>query len=390
MSRAYDVIVVGLGAAGGGIAAELAARGLRVLGLDRYRPPHTHGSSHGETRVIREAYFEHPSYVPLLQRAYERWSELEHLTRRTLFMRTGGLMIGPPDGTLVAGALRSAATHGLPCELLDAAALHARHPALTPDEGMMALAEPRAGLLFAESCVGAYLELAAERGADLHQDELVTRWSAGSGTVTVETVFARYSAARLVLAAGPWIGRLAPELALPLTVERNVQFWFEPADVALFDPAVFPVFILEYARDRFCYGFPAIAGAVKVARHGSGEVADPDHPRRTVDADEIESLRVLLRRFVPGADGRLRRTESCLYTNAPDGHFVLGRHPEHEEVTIASACSGHGFKFSSVLGEIVADLALTGRSRFDISRFALARFGRASDPPGALQEGSPS
>ncbi len=377
MSRTYDAIVVGLGATGGSTCAELAARGLRVLGLDRYRPPHTHGSSHGETRIIREAYFEHPLYVPMLQRAYERWSELEHLTQRTLFQRTGGLMIGPPDGELITGVLRSAVSHALPYELLDARALRERHPELRPTDDMVAIAEPRAGLLFAESCIGAYLDLAAERGAELHHDEQVTSWSAAADTVTVETVFARYEAAHLVLAAGPWAARLTPELGLPLTVERNVQFWFEPADPERFDPTRFPVFLLEYAPGAFCYGFPAIAGAVKVARHGSGEQVDPDAPRRPVGADEIEALRVLLRRFLPAADGRLRRTETCLYTNAPDGHFVLDRYPGYPAVTIASACSGHGFKFSSVLGEVVADLALTGRSRFDLSLFRLARLRRA-------------
>jgi sarcosine oxidase len=377
VSATYDVVVVGLGAAGASTAAELAARGLRVLGIDRFRPPHTHGSSHGETRIIREAYFEHPSYVPLVQRAYERWTELEHLARRPLWMRTGGLMIGPPGGRLVRGTLASAEVHGLACERLDAGAIRDRHPAFTPDPGFVGVAESRAGLLFAEECVAAYLRLARERGADLHNDEQVVGWSAGDGHVAVETVFARYSAARLVLAAGPWIARLVPELAPRLAVERNVQFWFEPVDVRPFEPEAFPVFILEHEPERFVYGFPAIAGAVKVARHGSGVAADPDRPSREMGAGEIESLRALLRRFLPGADGRLRRTESCLYTNAPDGHFVLDHHPGHPEVVIASACSGHGFKFASAIGEVVADLALHGRSRFDLERFALARLAAA-------------
>jgi sarcosine oxidase len=380
MSRTLDAIVVGLGVAGASIAAELAARGLRVLGLDRFRPPHTHGSSHGETRIIREAYFEHPDYVPLLQRAYERWSELEHLTRRTLLTRTGGLMVGPPDGVLVSGALRSAETHGLAHTLLTNGELRARHPALRPEPGMVGVAEPRAGLLLAEACVGAYLELATQRGADLHHDERVLGWRATASGVEVETAFGRHAAGHLVLAAGPWMASLLPELALPLTVERNVQFWFEPADPAPFAPDRFPVFILEHAPGAFAYGFPALAGAVKVARHGSGEAADPEHPRRAVEPAEIEAFRALLRRILPDADGRLRRTESCFYTNTPDAHFILDRHPEHALVTLVSACSGHGFKFASVLGEVVADLALTGRSRFELGLFALARFGRAGMP----------
>jgi len=374
----FDVIVAGLGAMGSAAASHLARRGARVLGLDRFAPPHELGSSSGRSRIIREAYFEHPAYVPLVQRAYELWDALERDSGRRLRLETGGLMIGPPEGALVAGALLSARTHRLRHELLEAAALRQRVPALKPGDGTVAVWEPRAGVLFPEACIGAHLEQAARAGATLATEEPVLSWSAGRDGVEVRSAKGRYHARRLLLACGAWTTRVLQDLELPLTVQRQVLMWLQPKEPALFAPERFPVFIWEDEPGRFIYGFPELGDGVKVARHQEGERTEPDRVRRQVGPDDIAPLRITLARLVPAVNGLLRDSAVCLYTNAPDGHFVIGAHPAHPEVLIASPCSGHGFKFASALGETLADLLLGAPPRFDLSLFAVGRFGAAN------------
>jgi sarcosine oxidase len=374
MSRAFDAIVVGLGAMGSATLAELAARGRRVLGLDRFAPPHDLGSSHGKSRIIREAYFEDPRYVPLVQRAYERWADLERESGRTLVLRTGGLMIGPPRGTLVSGALLSAGTHALPHERLSAAETRAAYPALRMPDDAIAVREPRAGVLFPEACIAAQLERAKRHGAEVRCDEPALAWATDGEGVEVRTARGRYRAASLVLSAGAWLARLVPELALPLTVTRQVLFWYEPAaNPGRFAPERFPIFIWEDEPGRYLYGFPDLGDGVKIARHLEGEATDPDHVRREVSAGETAALRLALARCSPEAAGRLRGSAVCLYTNTPDQHFVVDLHPEHTQVVIASPCSGHGFKFASALGETLADLATGREPAFDIGPFRLKR-----------------
>lgn len=366
----WDVAVVGLGAMGSAAACHLATRGLRVLGFDRHAPPHALGSSHGRTRIIREAYFEHPLYVPLVRRAYALWAALEQDSGRSLLRTVGGLNLGRPDGALIGGARRSVEQHGLPHAMLDAAAVAARHPALRPDDGMVALWEPRAGILDPEACVAAHLQVAAARGASLHRDEPVLHWSADGEGVTLATSLGRYRARRLILAAGPWLASLVPDLRLPLTIERQVQCWFEPREPTdAFAPDRCPVHLWELDQDRWFYGFPDLGHGVKLAMHHGGESTDPDRVRRSVGDDEIAALRELVRRHVPAADGRLLDAAVCLYTNTPDGHFWIDAHPTHPQVLIASACSGHGFKFSSAIGELLADLVTRGTTAFDIAPF---------------------
>jgi sarcosine oxidase len=371
--RTFDAIVVGLGAHGSAAAYALARRGARVLGLDRFAPPHARGSSHGETRMIREAYFEHPSYVPLVQRAYERWRDLERASERRLLVATGGLMIGRADSTLVEGALRSAREHALAYELLDAGEVRRRFPPLQLTDDMVAVWEPRAGFLFPEACIDVQLALARAHGAELRVSDQVVTWDAREGDVTVGTAEERYTAARLILAAGAWMPKLVPELASILSIERQVLAWFEPAYLERLTQERFPVYIIEHAPQRYVYGFPAIDGAAKIARHHEGEPSDPDAPRRDVSDEEIDGLRALAERFVPDVAGPLYGTQVCLYTNTLDGHFLLDRHPAHDTVLLVSACSGHGFKFASVVGEIVADLVLEGRTETDLRLF---RYGR--------------
>ena len=374
MSSTFDVIIVGLGAMGSAAAHHLARRGKRVLGLDRFAPPHAFGSSHGKTRIIREAYFEHPLYVPLIQRAYELWAELEIQSGRNLFQPTGGLMIGRPDSAVVTGALRSAKEHHLKFKLFSGAEVRRQFPGLRPSEEMVAVWEPRAGILFPESCIEAHLRLAREHGADLRFDEPVSGWEARAGGVRVVSAHGEYEAGQLVLTAGGWIKGLLPDLNLPFTVERQVQFWFEPRNAAPFQPARCPIHIWEYEPGRHFYGFPNLGEGVKAASHHEGEIVSPDNIRRDVSPAEVEGMRRILRQFLPDADGPLRSAVVCMYTNTPDHHFFIDRHPECPQVLIASPCSGHGFKFSSAIGEVLADLVARGESRFDLSLFGNRRW----------------
>lgn len=370
-----DCIVAGLGAMGSAAAYHLARCGQKVLGFDRFRPPHDRGSSHGATRIIREAYFEHPAYVPLVQRAYELWSELEQRSGAVLQRRTGGLMIGREASDVVQGALRSAREHGLAHELIAAAEIRRRFPALCPDDDMVGVLEPRAGILFPERCVAAHLTLAREAGAELRFDEPVLRWEAARDGVRVLTPRGEYVSRRLVVATGPWMQALLPALAWPLTIERQVLYWFGAQSGGdLFDPSRCPIHLWQFDGQRYFYGFPDLGEGVKVARHHDGRVTTADEVDRDVAIEEIEDMRSVVRRFLPLADGPLRGSAVCLYTNTPDEHFLIDRHPAHPEVLIVSPCSGHGFKFASAIGEIVAGLIVDGRSRFDLSLFR-ARFG---------------
>jgi sarcosine oxidase len=365
----YDVIVAGLGAMGSFALRALARRGRRVVGLDRFAPPHAMGSSHGGSRIIREAYFEHPAYVPLVRAAYELWEELEDETGRQLLEETGGLMVGPPDGVVVAGSLASARQHHVAHQVLDAAEIRRRFP-FAPDDGMIGLLEERAGVLFPESCIDAALERARADGAEIHTNEPVQAWFPDGAGVAVQTSQGTYRADRLVISAGAWLTTLVPDLPLPLVVERQLMHWFEPiGDQQRL--AACPIALFEYAPDQLIYTFPDRGEGVKVGIHHAGELTHPDHIRRDVTPDDEAAVRALLARFVPSAAGRQKNARVCLYTNTPDGHFLLDRHPAHPQVLIVSPCSGHGFKFASVIGEIVADLATDGATTFDLRPFRL-------------------
>ena len=370
MPSSYDVIIAGLGAMGSAAAYHLARRGQRVLGLDRFSPPHTMGSSHGQTRIIREAYFEHPCYVPIVQRAYVLWDELSRAASTPLVLQTGGLMIGAPDSIVFTGARHSADTHRLPHEILSASAVRQRFPALRPSDDMMAVLEPRAGILFPERCVSAHLSQAAKHGANLHSEEPVVRWSATGHGVEVVTTKSSYRAGQMILSAGSWARELLPDLNPPLTIERQILFWFEPKTAPRqFYPEHCPIHLWEIDGRKFFYGFPDLGEGMKVACHHDGATVSPDYVSRDVSSAEVDAMRGLLRRFLPQADGRLRSAAVCLYTNTPDEHFWIDRHPAHPQAIIASPCSGHGFKFSSAIGEILADLATGGKSQFDLNLF---------------------
>lgn len=376
----YDVIVAGLGAMGSATAARLALRGTRVLGLERWSPGHVHGSSHGDTRIIREMYFEHPMYVPLVQRAYELWRDLEARTGRPLLAITGGLMVGPADGTLVPGTLRSAREHGLPYEMIDAAAMRSRFPAFTLPDGCVAVYDPRAGHVHPDGGNAAHHEVARNAGADLRFDEPLTSWQADGAGVRVTTPKGTYLADRLCLSVGAYLGPLARELGLPLEVERQVLFWFDTpeADTRWLAPAC-PIWIHEHAAGIVSYGFPRRPRGVKMGVMHDGEIAaDAEAVRRTVDARDLQAVRDAVGGMLPDIrTAAVRESATCLFTNTPDHDFIIAPHPAHPQVLVSSACSGHGYKFASAIGEVQADLLTAGTSRFDLAPFGLARLARA-------------
>ncbi|HVM29866.1 MAG TPA: N-methyl-L-tryptophan oxidase [Candidatus Limnocylindrales bacterium] len=372
----YEAIVVGLGAMGSASAAELARRGVRVLGIEAFGRAHDLGSSGGLSRIIRLAYFEHPSYVPLLRDAWQGWRSLEQETGRQLLLQTGGLYAGRRGSAVLEGALRSAIEHDIGHRLLEADQAAADFPALRLETDMVVLHEHMAGLLYPERCIETHLAVAAANGAELHFGERVLSWG-GADVLELRTDAGSYTCDRLVIAAGAWLPRLAPELELPLVIERNVLFWFDPVEPTVLQPERLPVYIIELDEDHAFYGFPLLPDqGAKVARHHGGRPTDPDTIERAVSPEDERPVRAFTERFIPAAAGRLLDAKVCMYTNTPDFDFIIDTHPADERVVIASPCSGHGFKFSNVMGRIAADLALHGGTAYDIRFLAVDRFAR--------------
>lgn len=365
---------------GSAAAFHLASRGQRVLGLEQFTEAHDKGSSHGASRIIRQAYHEHPAYVPLVQRAYELWEQLELDSGADLLHLTGGLMIGTPGSSVVEGTITSATQHNLPYELLDASELKRRYPVLSARPDEIAVHELRAGYLRPENCVRAHLQQAARHGAELHFEERATNWEAhpsGSG-VRVTTDRGSYEADRLVIAPGAWAPALLNELGIPFDIRRHVMCWFQPTeDVQPFLPDRFPIYMWDVNGHDIFYGFPAIDGAgggVKIAVHSGGERCTPETLRDTPADRDIEELRTYMARFIPQLNGPLLDAVACMYTLTPDEHFVVSLHPDYAQVSIAAGFSGHGFKFTSVIGEILADLATSGGTHHPIALFSPERF----------------
>ena len=374
--RQYNAIVIGLGAMGSATLCHLAKRGWRVLGLEQFSPGHTLGSSHGDSRIIRETYFEHPLYVPLVQRAHDLWRELEERTGGSLMTITGGIMIGPADGMVVTGTLRSAAEHKLPHEVLTPDETRARFPAFSLADELAVVFDPRAGFLDPEACNNAHIDVARDAGAEVRFNERAIEWMADGAGVRVTTVAGSYIADRLVLAAGPWNGELLRALKLPLTVERQSVFWLAPeSDTAFYDVGHFPIYAYEYEAGSICYGFPRLPRGVKASVMHGGEITHPDRVKRTVDESEAKPLRAALWPVLPGlADAAVRESDVCLFTNTPDHDFIVDFHPDYPQVLISSPCSGHGFKFASAIGELQANLLIDGEAGFDLSPFRINRW----------------
>lgn len=370
-----DVIIAGAGGMGTAAAYHLATRGLRVLVLERFGLAHDRGSSHGLTRIIRLAYFEHPSYVPLLRRAFELWRSLEAEVGERLLHVTGALDVGAPGGEVFEGSRRSCIEHELPHDILTGAELRRRFPAWRIDDQAAAVFQPDGGFLTPERCVLAHAAGARKAGAVVHEDEPVLEWETSGGRVRVRTSKGSYEAGQLVLSAGAWMGGLLPPLAGLMRPERQVLGWFAISDSAAFAPARFPVFVHDADEGRF-YGFPEFeVPGFKIGRyHHLAEAVDPDTMDRACHPADEAALRAAVARYFPSANGPLLRSAACLFTNTPDEHFIVDRHPDAGAVLVVSPCSGHGFKFCSVIGEIVADLVTRDRTDHDISAFRLGRF----------------
>ncbi len=370
----YEVIVLGLGGMGSATAYHLARRGRRVLGLDAFARGHQNGSSHGRSRGIREAYGESPQYVPLVQRAYALWRELEEETGQHLLTITGGIGIGPAEPGFGATQKESAARYALSVEELTADEIMARWPGFRVPDGYAGIYDPHTGFLLPEPCVAAHLDLAAKHGAALHHHEPVMRWSPDGAGVRVETETATYLADALVITAGPWAGEILRDLHLPLEPWRMYNVYFAPTRPDLFGPDRFPVYGVRGPEGSY-YGVPMLPGdGLKVGRHDRGDVCTPETARRTIEPEEIAAMRAVLDTYLPGATGEVLAATTCLYTMTPDSDFIIDRHPDHARVVYAAGFSGHGFKFSAVIGEVMADLAADGATRHPVSFLAASRF----------------
>lgn len=373
----FDTIVIGLGGMGSAAACHLARRGQKVLGLEQFTFAHDRGSSHGESRIIRQAYFEHPDYVPLLKRAYEHWNELDNVNGMEIINVCGMFMAGLPGDTVISGTRRAAATHGLPLEDVSATEALTRFPNLRADPEMDILFDPLGGYLCVENCVTTHLTGARIAGAELHQLEEVLRWERDGDGVRVTTVKREYRANSLVITAGPWAGALLRDLALPLAPHRVVMAWFQPeTDIHDVDTGA-PVFGIQ-TPGGFFYGFPCIGrDGVKVALHQPGTLLnDPDEVDRCVTAEDVREIQNFAARHLLDLELDPWMGKTCIYTMTPDEHFIVDRHPHHENVFLAAGFSGHGFKFAPAIGSILADYCTEGKTDEPAGFLGLGRFGK--------------
>jgi sarcosine oxidase len=374
MTQSFDVIVIGVGGMGSAALWQLARRGQRVLGIERFDLGHAMGSSHGFTRIIRLAYFEHPDYVPLLRRAYELWRQTERLAGEQLLYITGSLDIGGEDGRIVKGALAACQAHDLAYELLDATQLALLFPGYRLPSDYAAIWQPDGGFIACERALLAHAMLAIGAGADIHAREKVLGIEPASGRVIVVTDKGRYEAGRVIVSAGAWVSDLIPSLQGKAVPERQVTGWFRPIEPALFAPDIFPVANLDTPIGQL-YTFPSwgMPGLKIGSYHHLHERGHADTLAREPSAADEKLLRDAVRTFFPAANGPALRLTACMFTSTPDEHFVIDALPGHPEVIVASPCSGHGFKFASVIGEILADFATNGSSPLNLSLFSYSR-----------------
>jgi sarcosine oxidase len=368
----YDVIVIGVGGMGSATVYHLARRNkkLKVLGLEQFNIPHDLGSSHGVNRIIRLAYAEHPNYVPLLRRSYELWRELEHTTKERLLVITGGIDAGTRESGLVTGSLESCKHHKIHREILEAKDVNRRFSGYSLPDGFVAVYQADAGFVLSERSIVAHVSAALELGAEIHGQERVIEWKIKNGNVEVRTTKGNYRARKLLITAGPWVSKLVqtlPQFAVP---ERQVLLWAQPKKPERYQPGVFPVFNMQAPEGRF-YGFPiyGIPGFKIGKYHHRLENVDPDQMDRECHPEDEEVLREAIRHYFPDANGPTMALKTCLFTNTKDEHFMIDSHPEYPQVWLAAGFSGHGFKFCSVVGEIMANFALNGDPGHDISLF---------------------
>ena len=373
--KEYDAIVIGVGGMGSATLYHLASHGWRVLGLEQFDIPHEMGSSHGYSRMIRYTLQEHPSYVPLVRRAYELWHQLENASRERLLVTTGSIRAGHAESEYFLGAVEACEEHHIPYEVLTGPEVGRRFPGYSFERDIAAVYQADGGFLLPERCIVNHVGAALEAGAEVHGREAVLDWEPSGEGVIVRTARDSYRAARLVVSAGPWAAKVAPALAKHAVAERQVLGWFQPEKPALYRTDTFPVFGVFVEEGRF-YGFPAYGvPGFKVGRsHHLHQTVDPDHLDRDIYPEDEALLRNFVERYFPAAAGPVLSLKTCMFTNSPDGHFIIDLHPDYPQVSLASGFSGHGFKFASVIGEIMADLAMFGETTHDLSLFRLNRF----------------
>jgi sarcosine oxidase len=370
----YDVAVLGLGAMGSACAAQLARRGLRVAGFERFALVHDLGSSAGRTRIIRRAYFENTAYVPILERAYELWRELEESSDTALLDLFGVLIVGNEDAQAVRGIERAAAMYDIPIERFDARRLRERYPRIRPRDGEVGILEPDGGVIFPERAIAAHLRVATAHGAALFEGARARGYARDGSHMRVDLDGGEHvDAEHVVVCTGAWTGELLSRLRLPLRVQRNVQYWFE-AVPGTCHPSELPAYFLErQGLPAPVYGMPDLGDGVKIAFHGFGPIANPDALDRDVHEAEIELIRATLANWIPDAAGKLRSAKACMYTMTPDAHFAIGSDPAYPQAVVACGFSGHGYKFAPVVGEIVAEIVIDGKSQLDIEFLRLER-----------------
>lgn len=377
--KSFDVIVIGLGGVGSATVAHLAANGYRVLGIDQFSPPHNLGSSHGQTRVIRKAYFEHPDYVPMLLRSYELWKELESTVGQQLYFPVGLLQVGPIEGEVLSGVRRSATEHHLDVDQITFSEAQQRYPGIEGDQSWTAIIEHDAGYLLVERCVEAHLSWAERSGATLLREQPVLRWQSDGSGVSVTTDQTTFRASSLVIAAGPWADRTVQQYRLPLRVIRKHVYWFK-TESGFYQSEQFPCFFFDTA-DGFFYGIPQFKvgdsqwSGLKVGRHTGGQPAHPaDSPTHASDDQDRIAVEGFLRSCLPQVTFPMIQWQGCYYTMTPDQHFIVDRLPDAPQVTVIAGLSGHGFKFTSVLGEIAGRLSTGRSSSVEIGFLGLNRF----------------
>ncbi len=375
-SKRFNTIVLGVGGMGSAVCYELAKRGKRVLGIDRFDIPNDMGSSHGYTRIIRLAYYEHPSYVMLLRRAYELWTEIENRTGQQVLVKTGSIDAGPADSWVFKGSLQSCVEHGLEHEVLTGAEINSRFPGYNFPHDLLGVLQPDGGFVLPEPATVAYVQAAHALGAEIHGREEVLGWQPlGQGEgVRVITDRAEYEADSLVITGGAWNAQLLPFLRGYAIPERQVLAWLQPERPQHFTPETFPVFNVLVPEGRY-YGFPVhtVPGFKFGKYHHFEEVVDPDTYDREPNFEDEAVLRDFASRYFPEGAGPTMRLTACMFTNSPDKHFIIDLHPEYPQVSFAAGFTGHGYKFASVVGEIMADLAQRQESRHNISLFNVAR-----------------
>lgn len=393
MSNHYNAIVLGLGAMGVATVrsfSENKKSGFRVLGIDRLSPPHIYGSTHGETRLTRQAIGEGKEYTDLSLRSYEIWRGIERQARTRLLTITGGLIIsgsnkdsilhGVEGSRFLENTIAEAERRDIRHEVLSGRDVRRKFPQFNADDDEGAYFEYDAGFLDPEECVRAQLELAEAGGVELHRSEQVLGFEPEGSLIAVRTTASSYLTEKLIITAGPWIGKLLEERYKKLfTVFQQTMFWFDVEKaIAPFMIGNFPVFYWATRTINGIYGFPAISGllgGVKIATEQYVVEADPDNALQPITQPEIDAMyETCVRPYINGLSRRCIKAARCFYTVTPDFGFVIDRYPECENVLIASPCSGHGFKHSAAIGEVLRDIATTGESKIDVSSFSLKRF----------------